>query len=696
MSLTISEKHELELLKKLKKHPFPNSPFSKGKENHGEKELIPVIRVITDTIFNYLVQQPDASLEIKHLIESKLPDYDLKPGQYHEDILTPRTLQRFVSEKERLNYDTSSVTLNVIKAFIIITDRQHAHYKEIARRLSKVAALYYEFVTHNMSEGKFQQSMLKINASGHSITRYMNVDNQIVEEELETELIGKKGLLLSHKESGRNFYLYIGTENQPAFLQGVYIYANQLDNTVANLAVFQRIVPPETLSDEEAIQEWENSQLADFTPQRELDELTMELNEAFEQPVESDKSITIKQNIQYFLSQKAPTMATHLYNDGHPFDFSKSVALYPGSHARAACYYRNTKRLTGDYAIYFNERFPSVKDNSLPKKTDFHSTIGQGILSIEIHHITGVLQCKLRIPKNARDEIIYEGEIINNRLKTDTYLIISFYSQQDTRYMNLLFTVVDDDKLIGCFNITYSASGQLGAGAAIAVRQSVIQNKQSPKDKPHAIPPFAEMSPDKLEQKIRNFLAKTNQSLVIPPDYPSLKNHSRLIYAGTYRMFYHSSQGLLRASLLILFETGYALRVDSWNNRAFGEAQQTGNALNITLKNEEPPRTAFCCIRVGDVLPHEGTTYAGMYSRISRGGDQLPIASLFLLEYLGAAQIPDKELLAKATTLTSDSPEMERIPNRIRKFFNGKSQTNLTVEQNIFKLKDVPVPSERI
>ena len=682
------------LLKMIEDYPFgiKPSPFEgKSRKEYSEPELREVVKIMSTKIQNYIVKSPNDELLkdfIRPKVGSKMVLYS--QGKFITELLDAKTLKRCFSS------GTASIsTINVFRAFEYILDREKDHRERIAR----VTGLYYIFSTHNTRKGKFQEAIIWIKNDGKALMKYIDRNNEEVEKEMEAEVIQNINLLLSLREERVSliFYVFTGSEEKPAFMQAVLTYENLVGNTIANLAVFERV----NLNYNEKVY---RKKIKEFQAKRYAGKLTEdELGRQFE----NAPKWTLRENIQYFLLNKARPIATMLHDRLMPFNFEKSIAVYPGPYHKPALLYNNARRLTGAYYIYFNERFSPEDDNyTLFYDSEFYSTVGQGLLEIFINEETGVLECKMEILKSrGKQSLIYSGFIMNLELQTTDYIILSLYVHPErVRYANLLLKVIDEDIMTGGLSITYSSFGNLGLGTVVVVKRDFIRkslNKNSTQgdvhldqiikngqDKPRSITPFelaAAEENNSIERKIINFLSNNAKSLIVPPETWELKQYKDTVYAGVYKMY--SKEGdeeKIKVSILNIFSNKHVTLLDVNNDNFYGQMQLVDNNMTILLKNPKDQRTGYCCILVDGYPPNpDYSWYNGSYSGFSPNNNRFPISKLFLLQFIKKKPIGLTDSKASVEQErpwiadTNSDDDRQKLSAEVWKFFNKNKNSSL-------------------
>lgn len=723
-----------DLIDAIKKYTFPHSPFSQNKTRYSlSQQFRGVARIVNDKLQSFLSQDP-FNYQVRTAVKAKLQREeefnDFIKGTYPSDILDAKTLQRSFKEGK-----SSKTTIEILNAFKYIIEDEA---KTKQNGLHPIAGLYLEYNVHKTPADTFQESLLWIKEDGTAISKYIDSQYHEVEHTLEAENINKSGLLLTHKTAdfALLFYLYIsGTHhnNKPyPFLQGVHIYPDRTGNIISALSVFHKL----KLSSEQQEREF----FEGFTPRRELKEINPSSNyfmgtylqekaaytlHDLDKKVEKDISLTVQQNIQYFLLRRAKPISTLPFHGRIPFDFSKNVDAYPGVYSHSAHSYNTTRRLIGKYDLYFNEYFPSC-DPGVPisNRTPFFSNVGIGILMIELDKQNGEFICQMEVSKDCQVEptesIIYKGAVINNRLTTNEYLILSLYQKpEEDRYANLVFKIVDHKKLTGCYNITYLPAGELGSGSLFALKREEMRKKQDnefwnqkelqeERLSSESLLPYPIESGTGLKRQLENYFTRRKHSLISPPNLQDLEKYNDSRYKGVYFQYYRSRKGKINVALLIIYANGNALYLKRDNNQQgderkilnYGIVEQQENRpiLNIIFNNREKNlnRTLFFIIRVNNEKPTSNQTfYEGIYSGVNRITEkspiEYPIASSFILEF--ASENPptifsqkEYEILQKKRVGMNDSTSLNELDEWFSKlkdvdYFQGKKQK---VEREFF------------
>ncbi len=657
---------------------FNNFSFSEHIESFNPSKVPPetvlreVTRFVSNKIKDYLyINREDA--EVLNYLRSKLSEEELKKfieGEFYRDLIDAKTLYRYFNASK-----LSETTLNIFRAF----RKAILQEGEDKKQLQRVEGYYLVYNSHNTFFHSFQISIIEINSEGKSRIRFRDRNFQVVEKELDTLMVGNDRVLLNLREKNllMTFYIYVSSDQmKPPFVQGVFLYANRANITIANLVVFERLGKDFT-------QEKFNA----FEPERQLESLTeASLPPPLEEEEEKRKETNIfrfgtRENIQYYLLNKTNPIVPITYKTTEPFNFSKDTACYPSLHQTEAKHYNRARSYIGDYFIYFNERFSSTrpKDKHLGINP-FFSTVGRGVLTIEADKSSGVLKCKMRTQKNNDKAILeHSGHIINHTLNTGDVIIIALYlDTEKDRYLNLLLNVIDEKRFVGNFSITYSYPRALGCGTIVMIRQeSILQEKRisekeaPPEDwEPSSFYVTGNNSASRLEQNILNFLSDNLKSRTIPPEFNQIKNYQPNIYQGVYYMYqYQYDNPSLERSILQINGNGWAIHLNPNKELTYGRVENNGSILNILLKNQETGRSGFCCIKVGNnIAPRKGvpdgtdrTIYLGTFAGVSGNEKEIPLASKFVLEFLEReASIADYE--QEAQWLEDSSEEvMENI-----------------------------------
>ena len=667
------------LLNRLKRYPFEKGSFDKTSHSqYSEAALRNVVQTISQKIWLYAIKYPKGEKNergntIQDLIEALR--LKLKKMRPKEEIINARTLKRCLDIGK-----ASQFTVDVLNAFCDIFEEKQREGSEKQKLLDRVAGLYNVLAVHFTRRGKFQKSLVKIDKDGHGLIKFKDKDYIIQQKELNMVELGKNNLLLTMENAvfPLIFYLYLGPEKgsdySHPFYQATFIYSNGAGNTIANMAVFERINLQEKQVDD-FIDEYE--------PERQLESIERENDDR----VGSDPSLTVRRNIQYFLLHHARPVATMLYDKILPFNFKKSVPIYPGSGSNPTQFYTETRRFDGEYFIYFNERFSSQFINDkLLDRSDFFSTIGKGVIRIWADPVTGVFKCELRTRKGDKEDdiIIHRGEVMNDQLGNDNYLILSMYTlPKNQRYINLLFRVINDNILIGGFNIAYSSLGQLGTGI-VAMRKVREEEKQKTGwDKPVTILPSSYQAENSFEQTVVNLLSRNRIAITAPPSFSKLKpNYQDFRYRGVYYLYSHRIKEGHRKSILVIAKNRSVKMKVIEGHEDYGEVEHRGNALNIIMRYQEKRGSGFYCVRIDGVMPIEDhSCYRGTFAGIRPVGDEVPIASQFLMEFKGRGE-KVKELWD-----AFDEEEAADISEEITETLSPNSV--LIVKENTYSLKQL-------
>lgn len=667
-----------ELLKRLKFYPFKKGSFIQTAHSmYSEAALKNVVKIISQKIWLYADKYPISDLDRKgeknkDIIKSLRPK--LKKMGLGAEIINARTLKRCLDIGK-----ASQFTIDALEAFCQIYEEEKRGDNEKQKLLNRVAGLYHVMAVHYTRRGKFQRSLVGIDKDGHGFIKFMDRDYIVQKKALNMVELGKSNLLLTMENAvfPLIFYLYLGPEkgnnqNYP-FYQSTFIYSNRAGNTIANLAVFERIHLKE--GQEEA------SFIEGYEPSRQMESIEKE----DDHQVDSDHSLTVRQSIQYFLLHHARPVATMLYDKILPFNFNKSVPVYPGSGSNPTQFYAETRKFSGDYFIYFNERFSSkTSGDKLLDKSDFFSTVGKGIVRIWADSITGVFKCEMKTRKNENDLIVHKGEVVNDKLGNDNYLILAMYSRpQNQRYISLLFRVINDNILIGGFNIAYSSLGQLGTGIVVMRKVREEKKEETGWDEPITILPSSYQPGDPFECTVVNLLSRNRVAITAPPSYSKLKpDYQDFRYWGVYYLYSHRIKEGYRKTVVVVAKNRAVKMKVVEGHEDYGEIEHRGNTLNITMRYKEKRGAGFYCIRVDGVAPRENhSCYRGAFAGIYPAGDETPIASQFLMEFKGRGE-KVKELWD-----AFDKKEAARIPEKVKQALGPESV--LFVEENIYSFKQL-------
>jgi len=697
-------------------------------------------RDLHDTLRSYLEQYP-TDYEMLHWLETRLPKdkiYSFIHEYDPKELISAKTIKRAYDDEKHV----TGSTVNILQAFYLVRQKQQATEQKTRTGLSRCTGLYLICGTHHSSPGTYQISMMRIEENGKTSIKYNSTFHKTGERYFKTKFIGTTGLLLTHESDNYIliFYLYIGEADKPPFLQGVHLYSNRDDNAVANLSVFQRI---ETSDESEQERLWK-----EFVPKRELTKLPSPKQENDVEPeakhkhidqiilellnkdVAENQTITVRENIQRFISNRVKPLSTIIYRS-RPFNFAKRPCFYPASNHQEAEYYNIQREFVGEYHLYFNEHFPSVK-RTLSKgnsRRDFFSSVGKADFEIFINPITGQLSCKMIMQKNINSSslLIYEGMVINDTLTDPSTLIVALYLKPaHHRYLHMIFNIVDENRLMGCFNITYSTPMKLGAGIVAAIRKrkptkeqedakSAEEQEDSKSDKEQENPQRAVIASEyhttsKTEKRLLNLISRNLHAIVVPPDFYQLKDYDDIPYWGVYRLYYmadgnRKNRDRFRIHTLIIYPNGRVeLRVphveDKEGEVGYGECELRNDMLNLTLRDTKfPKRSGFFCIRVEGRAPSEmpdrTTTYSGSFAGYSFV-DRVPIASLCVLEYVPlkgfSGEIGEKEWTKQWSELLKKLKEKNKtqthVPEEVKSYFKS-NLTSLRYSQIITKPEDL-------
>lgn len=630
-----------------------------------------ISRKLRDHVNSQAPKQDIITLLKTKLKKSEIEDFKL--DQYPKELLSAKTLKR--------SYESGTgtkATADILQAFYLTHEEEDKYQKRFKQEIKRVAGLYYEYNIHNTNAGTFQESLIDIDENGKSCTRFTNSSRNIVTLALKTQLIGTTGLLLSHEDRDYVliFYLYIGKLDSPRFLQGIQLYSNREGNTVANLAVLQRIIT----SDKRDLTKAERQDfITDYGPTRERKTLDLS-NPHLMEKVKMAPELSIGQNIQRFLYHKVSPISTELF-EGSPFDFAERAAILPAYPFGAAPYYDMQQEFAGEYDLYFNERYPATrtKDGKSPRNP-FFSSVGIAKLSIEVDDVHGQLNCQLEMRKNANSEklLIYRGKVVNQTLRESSLLLLSLYLEPaHHRYLQLVFSIIDNQKLVGCFTTAYTLPNRLGCGVVVATRQAPKENPAVGKEnKPIAVVASEYQAKGWEEQEIVNYLSRNRQSLVLAPDKTILRAFSDTQYQGIYRMYFPSTKDEPSSiTTLIIYRNGQVeVRSPSQERTyAIGECLENNSMLNITLRYEQGKHMGFCCIRM-DKPPRdkELAIYDGSFAGYSLiDGTLVPIARPFKLEFIQIGPDPSADWENHLKRLDEKNQERSNIPSVIQAFLQS-------------------------
>lgn len=639
---------DLEILDFIKTFPFPDTPFAlDNKGQLSEVKMRGVARYISTRIQRYVDLEKEDQQVVDWLRSKIDPQEFIKfvNGKSIKDLLDAKTLKRCFQDGK-----FSDTTIKIFKAFkkVIIHDQAQKD------SLDRVKGYYYLFNSHNTTSESVQVSMLNLRAEGPSLLKYKNRNHKEVEDDVKAEIIDNNKLLLSirKRKSALIFYGYISPDQKDIpFLQAVFIYSNRSNKTIANIAVLARVFDQEDYLAEAVFNK--------FKPKRELEYLSDDNFHGAEQVfknriVKKSLGVSVLQNIQYYLLNRTKPVLPKVYNNTKPFDFSKDISCYPSINQREALHYNRAKSYEGEYFIYFNEAFPSVRrEQAYLKNNTYFSSVGRGVLHIEKDKTTGVLKCIMWTRKNPEgDVLVHTGNVINHTLNTGDCLIIAMYLESDKdRYLNLLLNVIDERQFVGSFSISYSYPRKLGCGAVTVIRQQLVlkegyDDRELEKIKTTPTSFYADIftSKSKLEQSVVAYLSNNEKSMVKPPEFSVLKSCQSNIYEGLYKMYNLSYKQNMRVSLLRINANGSAVHISSNKKEVDigqGKVEQADSVMSLFLKNNKTGRTGFCCIKTGiNITPRRSedledqTIYLGTFSGVSRKEGARPVASKFVLEFL--------------------------------------------------------------
>lgn len=652
-----------ELIKQLVDYPFPNSPFSK--RDIRERDLSEVAKTISEKIQTYLRLHPDQELYQLIAPKVKLSLKEYLELEANKELLHAKTIKSLVEDKK-----ASTITLDILRAFLTAVK----HEQENKRHLARLEGLYNIYNLHSReNQRQFQISNFELNLDGEVSLTYQDERFKPKKQQVEVEIIGNDKIYINHREE--NFLLsflgFIGSIETPNYIQCVYFYNNDRQ-VFASLAVFERV----------------NSK-ANIYPQP---------------PMRMQDNLPAnKQNIQIFLLNRAKFITPLLHHNNFPFDFTLWQKMHkhlppvcPGPYqTEAHLYYHKQQSFIGNYRIFFPERFTSAKD-FIPNNR-FATTVGKGFFAIQRDKKSGVLTCKMYARKNTRDELLtYEGYVMNNELNSDAYLMFTLYNKPEKdRALSMIFNVVDDNKFIGCYNIMYSPPGQLSSGIVILARDESMEEDsdfdETSREKVGAMvvnPLSQEENLPNLERSIINYLSRKNNVIVVPPSFQKLIANYRFKFHGTYRMYSYGKNNGIRVGALKIYENGFAKHKGfSSGNKpiAYGIAEINRSVMNITLQNIDNGRIGFCSVKVESIAPEAGTIYCGTFCGVTRRGEETPIASLFILEYL--PEVTDIEEVD--TTLIESSDPETTAPEAVQNIIKGKTNNFIVAPKNAFNLEDL-------
>lgn len=674
----ISIPFDEELLRVILEYPYSKTPFeSDMAKEHLEKittkNYDAVLKQIWGKITQHIQKKQDET--VFRLIEkcitstcTSVKDF-VDKGPY-DLLLNPRTLKNSLTRRS----GTEKVQ-DLFKAFAMVVENENDEFINLKR----VQGFFNIYNLHNTNKGKYQFSNLYIGlGENDSFITYFSRRYKKESKRVKTEIIGNDKLLVTLHEDNcfLVFYAFIGALAQPKLIQASFMYNNGLGHTMTGLAIFQKI---------KTKKQW-------VEPLREEEDFSCVSNEIL--------SSEQRESIKYFLSNRGQIIKPKLFT-GHqsnqPIKFTfNDLNIFPGPYNREALYYEDAKQYIGKYHIYFNERFPSV-DIGKKRGNDFFSTIGQGLLEIYLHPEDGSFRCRMKTKKNKKEENIeYDGYIMNDELKSPSYLIISMYEKKyKHRFINLFLMKTGGDILLGSHNIMYSRVGELGVGSVVVVRKN---NFDFDKENPEAF--FSRHQEEGLLiDVINNYLSRNSNALLSPiTDTKKLFNEfTNLKYSGIYKMYSYNQNGI-RVGILEINKSGFVKHLGvsgSQKTTAFGQVTLVRSVLNILLKNSENQRTGFCCVKVAEVPPSDSISvgnrpiYVGTFSGVTRRNGEFPLASTIILEFMG--NIPDIHDL-EPKIITSNSAEYLEVPVEIRDALEFKHQAYigfLRTRRGIYRLSDL-------
>lgn len=675
----LSKRFEKEILDLVLGYFYENSPIERSEERDELKTLTPkyfgdVLNQMWEKISLYLHKKQDEvvfQLVSRSVNCSSLQSF-LEEDHYELQI-NPKTLKNSLLREagtERIH--------DFFRAFRIVVEAE----EEESQSLKRVKGYFNVYNLHNTNKGKFQVSNLSISLSEHeSYLTYFSRRYKKETKRVELEVIGNDKLLVTLREDNcfLAFYAFIGAMTQPKIIQAVFIYNNGLGQTIGSLAVFEKVE-----SDRQLVE-----------PKREMDDLTWI-------PIES-VSDERRRVIQYFLLNQSRILKPRFFSENQSIKFNiEDLRTHPGPHGNEAHYYDDAKEYIGKYYIFFNERYPSV-DIGDKRLNDFYSTVGRGVFEIYVDPKNGRFCCKMKTKKNKYNDVIeHDGHIVNDTLKSPSYLIISMYEKHYRhRYINIILMKTGGDILLGSHNIMYSRVGKLGVGSVVVVKakDDFDFDDHSPKSL-YPCPP----NNKPLHDIIVNYLSRNSNALLSPVTDTSIlfKEFADLTHSGVYRMYSHRRNGV-RIGILEINKTGFVTHIGisgGKKTKAYGSVSQIRSVLNILLKNIENERTGFCSVKVSEVAPfresgadrmgkERNTIYVGTFCGVTRRDGEFPLASKIVLEYMGEVS---ESITIEPKVVSSDSTEYQEIPSEIRFALKDREQAFIDyrgIRRGIYKLSDL-------
>lgn len=620
MTRRVKKDLEKELVEAIVSYPFPGDPFAVeqegGEANYSEAKLRDALFIMTERIVGYLKQTNDQ--EVFELIRPKVKAENileyLNQDNYRE-LFDAKTFVNVMRDRK-----ASPAIENVLRAFQIAVDEE----KKVWSRLSSIEGRYNVYNVHTRKQDEFQISNITIDRKGSHI-EYISRRFTNEKHPIQVELVSSNKVWIVHRMEDciLAYYGFIGMTKDVSFFQAPFMYNNHRGETLASLAIFQKVP--------------NGGQL--LRPTRHLKEL----------PTAIPKELKIK--LERFLRQRPKVLIPLWYDSYHPFDFSVGeLERDPGPYGTKALFYdRLRSQLCGQFYVFYTEQFASVEKKS---QGDF-SSVGRGILRIYPESKEGgVLKCQFHTKKNDLGEFLkYEGYVINQHLNNASFAMISLYLEpyQD-RNLSLVLNLVSDNTMIGTHNIMYSPNSRMGAGAVVLIRKErekeaislekegeVSEIEETPTSYDYiTLEEMEKFTP--MEQKAVQYLSFVPKALVVPPTFEELKSCRPLEYAGQYRMYSYGERGSIRISYLNLYKNGAVqhLGVSDRQTTAYGHVEVWHGILNILLRNDDNGRTGFMAIKVENVKPQKKVSwYVGTFAGVTRRQEAHPLASIFVLEFLG-------------------------------------------------------------
>lgn len=665
-------------------YPFQNSPFgfNMTSEDLGSISLknYRLLRdKLWDKIAQHIVRRNDE--ELFKLVQPNLicPTLeDFKRGTQELQI-NEKTLKSCIEKRS----GTDRIR-QFFEAFDIVVEAE----KEEFGHLQRLAGYYNVYNMHSSNKKEFQASHLFISPElGKSALTYFSRRYKIESRKVDVEVVGSDKLLIVLREENcyLAFYAYVSALEHPKVIQAPFIYNNGAGHTFASMAILQKVDSQKRL-------------VTPFRDKKNWDDIPSGILS------DQEKSTLIQ-----FLSNRAHFIRAKLFN-GYDvdnrlrFDFD-DLLINPGPFRKKAHYYDNSAQYIGKYFIYFNERYPSEEIGDKRKSEDY-STVGKGLLEIYKDPHFGHLKCRMKTRKNRRgEEIVHEGEIINQQLQSPSYLILSMYEKKNNhRYTNLVLMKAQDDYLLGSHSITYSRVGEFGSGAVVVIRQF-----DTPDDWFETTKPDSEL-PCKLHENPRmdtviNYLAANRNALISPiTQLKDLNKYQNLIHRGVYKMYSYAKGEGIRLGILKIHKSGFVEhygKSGKKNTIAYGSAFLLRTVLNITLRDVENNRMGFLSIKVAEVGPSNvsddrhpeisNTVYVGTFCGVTRRTGEYPLASRVILEFKDSDSVVTKEGLAPQI-IARESDLFASIPKPIVEALQFRNQSFLDflgTGKDIFNLKSL-------